>query len=113
MKRIFFAMLLFCSPAAFSQDNTSTNQPTDVKLAPEDGPFDPDYPMTDEETLNQNSSTLNSSLSSSFDDSALIKLIERGPNHRVWETVLSVTNGDDVILQTNRFTEVASGMHFQ
>ncbi len=41
-------------------------------------------------------------------------VVSRGPNHRIWQKVISVTNTalGRVWLQTNSYTELASGMHY-
>ncbi|MEK7707109.1 MAG: hypothetical protein AAB380_03850, partial [Verrucomicrobiota bacterium] len=42
-----------------------------------------------------------------------IRITERGPHHRVWERVTTVTDADGkAVSQTNSYTELETGMHF-
>src|SRR5438874_501805 len=38
-------------------------------------------------------------------------ILERGPDHRVWQTVQQVQDGKDTVLVTNSFVEVQTGLH--
>src|SRR5688572_8255309 len=42
------------------------------------------------------------------------KVVERGPHHRVVESIVNITNGNGkVFARTNTYTELATGMHYE
>src|SRR5258708_3399364 len=41
-------------------------------------------------------------------------IVERGPNHKVWASAVTLTNAaGEVSVRTNRYVEIATGMHMQ